>query len=289
MATKAQVVWNRPSRRRDPRRVSALPVDITVVRANRSEKLPGRCLNVSAHGFGASLAGELRAGDVVAIELALPSGQQRWRADAVVRHGWQLDHGFEFSDLDASQQKTLAEWLHSGEAEPQVAAVLDDFSVSSEHELPPREPLRWRWVRRACFVLLLLLAFAAGVVGRWQYGWREIESASPTGARIAKKIVPDAKVPAEEMGKRLLHRVDPDYPDAARARNLAGVVVLDIVVGRDGSVAEVVPETGPEVLTRAAVEAVRWWQYEPFQINGQPAVVETKVEVEFKPQAEGQP
>lgn len=283
MATKAQVVWNRPSRRRDPRRVSALPVDITVVRANRSDRLPGRCLNVSAHGFGAALAGELSAGEVVAIELELPNELQRWRADAVVRHRRQLDHGFEFSELADPQQRSLVEWLRRGAAEPQVAAVLDDSQVLSEDELPAPPPSPWRWLRRTGMVLLLALAFAAGVAWRWQSGWREIESAASTGTPATQKIVPDARVPGLEMGKRLVHRVDPGYPEAARAQNLSGVVVLDIVVGRDGSVIEVSPESGPEVLTRAAAEAVRWWQFEPFQINGHAAVVGTTVEVEFKP------
>ena len=280
MATKAQVLWNRPSRRRDPRRVSALPVDITVVRANASDRLPGRCLNVSARGIAAALAGELRAGEVVGVELTLPSLKQRWRADAVVRHGRQLDHGFEFSGLPDPQQKMLVEWLRAGEAEQGPTAQLDDSQPGLEDALPAREPSGWRWLRRACMVLLLAVAFAAGVMWRWEYGWRHVEPAKPSPP--AARIVPDVRIPAEEMAKRLVYRADPDYPDAARAQNLAGVVVLDIVVGRDGSVVEVSPQYGPQVLTRAAAEAVRWWKFEPVEINGAPAVVGTTVEVEFR-------
>jgi TonB family protein len=283
MAAKTQIIWNRPSRRRDPRRLSALPVDITVVRANRSDRLPGRCLNVSLRGFGASLAGELRAGEVVGIELALPQEQRRWRADAVVRHRSQLDHGFEFSDLADSQQKPLMEWLRSGEAEPGLAAAFDDSQLPPENALPVRKDLRRPWARRAWLVVLLALAFGAGVAWRWQNGWREIESGSRLKTHVTRKIIPETRVPAEEMQKRVVRRVDPDYPEAARAQNLSGVIVLDIVVGRDGAVIEVNPESGPEVLTRAAAEAVRWWQFEPFQVDGQPAVVGTTVEVEFRP------
>jgi TonB family protein len=285
MASKTQVVWNRPSRRRDPRRLSALPVDITVVRANRSDRLPGRCLNVSLRGFGASLAGELRAGEVVGIELALPQGQRRWRADAVVRHRRQLDHGFEFSDLADSQQEPLMEWLRSGEPEPELAAAFGDLQLPPENSLPARNEMRKPWARPAWLVVLLALAFAAGVAWRWQNGWREIESGAHPKPRATRKIAPETRVPAEEMQKRLVRRVDPDYPEAARAQNLSGVIVLDIVIGRDGSVIEVNPESGPEVLTRAAAEAVRWWQFEPFQVDGQPAVVGTTVAVEFKPEA----
>jgi protein TonB len=42
-------------------------------------------------------------------------------------------------------------------------------------------------------------------------------------------------------------------------------------------------QNGPEVLARAAVDALRWWRFEPYLIDGKPAVVETTVAVEFKP------
>ena len=150
MATKAQALWNRPSRRRDARRVSALPVDITVVRANASDRLPGRCLNVSARGIAAALAGELRAGEVVGVELTLPSLKQGWRAEAVVRHGRQLDHGFEFSGLPDPQQKMLVEWLRAGDAEHRATAQFDDSQPDLEDAPSAREPSGWRWLRRAC-------------------------------------------------------------------------------------------------------------------------------------------
>jgi len=85
------------------------------------------------------------------------------------------------------------------------------------------------------------------------------------------------------MEERLVHRVDPDCPAAARSATLHGVIVLDIVVGRDGSVVEMRPLSGPEVLARAAMETVRWWRFEPYRVNGEPGVVETTVAVEFKP------
>jgi protein TonB len=85
------------------------------------------------------------------------------------------------------------------------------------------------------------------------------------------------------MEKLLVHRVDPDYPEAARSAKLHGVIVLDIVVGRDGSVVEMRPLSGPDVLARAAMKTVRWWRFKPYRVNGEPGVVETRVAVEFKP------
>ena len=85
------------------------------------------------------------------------------------------------------------------------------------------------------------------------------------------------------MEKLVTHRVDPDYPLEARQANLQGVIELDVVVGRDGSVVDVRALNGPEVLAQAAMDAMRWWRFEPYRIDGKPVVVQTTVAMEFKP------
>lgn len=282
MATKTQAVWDSPPRRRDPRRMAGLPVDVTVVRAEVSDQLPGRCLNVSARGIGAVLPGVLRAGESVRIELALPM-KERWQASAIVRHSKRLDHGFEFTGLTGEQQQQLEEWLRSETPdlarEPETKAgprlIQDSGQTTSATS-------KWRLLERALLMVFLALVFVAGVTWRWQRGWKEFESALPAEART-EKATPEARIPAEEMASRLVHHVDPEYPDAARSGLLSGVVVLDLVVGRDGTVVEVSPENGPEIFVRAAMEAVRWWRFEPYQIGGHPVVVGTTVAIEFRP------
>jgi protein TonB len=85
------------------------------------------------------------------------------------------------------------------------------------------------------------------------------------------------------MLKLVTHRVDPDYPAAARAAKLQGVIVLDVVVARDGSVVDVRALNGPEVLAQAAMDAMRWWRFEPYRIDGKALTVRTTVAMEFKP------
>jgi protein TonB len=99
---------------------------------------------------------------------------------------------------------------------------------------------------------------------------------------LASAEKPQAQVPAEVMEKLLAHRVEPNYPAEARKANLQGIIALDIVVGRDGSVLRMQPLNGPDVLAQAAMNAMRWWKFEPYRLNGEPAVVETTVAVEFK-------
>lgn len=57
--------------------------------------------------------------------------------------------------------------------------------------------------------------------------------------------------------------------------------MLDIVVSK-GGVTQVKFVSGPEALSQAAMDAVRWWRFEPYFINGQPATVETTVLVDFR-------
>jgi TonB family protein len=131
--------------------------------------------------------------------------------------------------------------------------------------------------------ILLLISSAillAVLCWNWNRGWHDLESGV---WRNDVEVRPQERVPEEVMEKLVTHRVDPDYPAAARAQQLQGVIVLDIVVGRDGSVANVHPQNGPDILAQAAMDALRWWRFRPYLIDGQPVAVETTVAVEFKP------
>lgn len=80
---------------------------------------------------------------------------------------------------------------------------------------------------------------------------------------------------------RLLVRVNPIYPEEARAAGIAGVVVLDIVIGEDGSVIETrVLRSIPE-LDQAAIDAVSQWKYETTLLNGEPVELEATVTINF--------
>ncbi|MBV9574256.1 MAG: energy transducer TonB, partial [Acidobacteriales bacterium] len=41
------------------------------------------------------------------------------------------------------------------------------------------------------------------------------------------------------------------------------------------------PVSGPAVLTTAAADAVKWWRFQPYRINGKPVEVETVISVDF--------
>jgi TonB family protein len=146
-------------------------------------------------------------------------------------------------------------------------------------QLPPRKRDRRGWI-----VLLLSTAILLAVLWwHWDRGWEDLESGLQEDAKASMGARPQAHVPADVMAKLVSHRVDPDYPEAARPANLQGVIVLDVVVGRDGSMLDMHALNGPDVLAEAAMEALRWWRFEPYRVDGQPVVVETTVAMEFKP------
>jgi|SRR5579872_380201 len=72
------------------------------------------------------------------------------------------------------------------------------------------------------------------------------------------------QVPARfnQAERRLIHRVEPDYPSVARAQHIEGTVMLDAKIRPTGEVGSIVVVSGDPVLADAAVQAVKQWRYE---------------------------
>lgn len=80
----------------------------------------------------------------------------------------------------------------------------------------------------------------------------------------------------------LIHRVEPEYPEAARDQQLQGAVVLAIHIGQDGAVEDVKLVSGEPLLADAAVAAVKQWRFQPRSIDGAPAEMQTTVTLNFR-------
>lgn len=94
----------------------------------------------------------------------------------------------------------------------------------------------------------------------------------------------DAGVQCNEITHPVVsEKVEPVYPEDARAEKITGVVVVELVVTTDGFVEEVsVLRTPDERLTAAAVEAVRQWRFEPALCDGTPVSVFYKMTFKFE-------
>ena len=84
---------------------------------------------------------------------------------------------------------------------------------------------------------------------------------------------------------RPIKTVEPEYPRLAKMRGLQGDVVLQLQVDSNGKVMKVTPVSGNSLLSQAAAEAVRQWQYPPFAKQlSTPAVTEVKISFRTNPE-----
>ncbi len=283
--------WDKPSRRHVPRFLVRVPIDVTVLRSGIPDTLPGRSVNLCERGLAAILPGELLPGEAVGVEVRLPLSADTLRSRALVRHQDKLQCGMEFVGLSLEQQAAIRNWVEESKAEVEPEARNSSLSepetpgdktrAASSHGAPGKARRKHRgpgWI----LFLVLAVILAAIFWWRWNRSWEELEAGLVNrGATSADQ--PRVQVATEVMGKLLVRKIEPHYPAAARKAKLQGTIVLEIVVGRDGSVVGMRPVNGPDVLARSAMDALRWWKFEPYRVNGEPATVETTVAMEFKP------
>jgi len=79
----------------------------------------------------------------------------------------------------------------------------------------------------------------------------------------------------------LIHDVKPPYPPLARQARIQGTVVLQAVIGKDGTIQNLRIVSGHPMLAQAALDAVKQWRYRPYYLNGEPVDVDTTINVNF--------
>jgi TonB family protein len=108
---------------------------------------------------------------------------------------------------------------------------------------------------------------ASGVIG----------SAPADGAPLPQRI----RVLPGVMARLIAGRVQPEYPEDAKAQRIQGIVELKVIIDKEGNVANLQLISGHPLLAPAAIDAVRQWKYRPYLLNGTPLEVETTVTVSF--------
>ena len=273
--------------RKFPRQPINVPMDLIALRSGVPENLPGRCTDISEAGVGAVVAGEMSAGQQVAVELRLPNVGVPVRAHALVRHQSRLRCGLEFVGLSAEQREMIRYWVHRSASQAAVVtemvkketggvAKTEGLLVIAKRAAKPKRTIR---IGRRGFVVLIACILVVAGLGwwEWQRSWNELERRLTAGEE-------GLRVSPEAMEKRIITKVEPAYPEAARAAGTEGVVLLDAVIAPDGSVKRVRPVSGPDLLMQSATEAVRSWKFEPYvdQSSGKAVEVETTIAVEFR-------
>jgi protein TonB len=91
-------------------------------------------------------------------------------------------------------------------------------------------------------------------------------------------------VAVTELTERALLTDQPplDFPAAAGGQH--GTVLLQVLVGRDGTVQDAKFLQGSLAFARAAIDGVKQWKFKPYLMNGRPVSVQTTLTIKFPPQ-----
>ena len=96
----------------------------------------------------------------------------------------------------------------------------------------------------------------------------------PTGPiRVGGDVKPPVKINAPA----------PQYTEIARKARIQGVVIVEAIIEKDGTVSNVKVLKGlPMGLDQAAVDAVKSWRFQPATLNGKPVAVIYNLTINFQ-------
>jgi len=269
-------------RRAFPRQSVQVPLDVIVLRSGVPDNLPGRCTDLSETGVGAIVAGELVPDEQVGLEIRLANASLPVRARARVCYQEQLRCGLEFVGWRAEQRDEIRYWLYrTGDQLLQVAEKGEaaKAGLATAAAIAERHGRRIRVRLRRFYLLAALMATLAGLAWwQWQRSWNKLEAQASFAAEPGSPL----RVSPEIMARHIVYKENPVYPEAARRAGKQGMVVLDAVIGADGTVRRVRAVSGPELLAESAADALQSWKFEPYQVDGKPVEVGTTVAVEFR-------
>ena len=82
---------------------------------------------------------------------------------------------------------------------------------------------------------------------------------------ISPRLHAQSKVEAKanKNTRKLVHRVEPVYPQDLKRLNIGGIVKLDVKIMPNGSVDKIAIVGGNPILADSAAKAVKQWQYAP--------------------------
>jgi TonB family protein len=103
----------------------------------------------------------------------------------------------------------------------------------------------------------------------------------PADALPAHATADPVRVAGSVAAGMVISRINPIYPEEAKAAGVQGSVILKAVVSKAGTVDSLQVVSGPPALTTSAIDAVKRWKYSPYLLNGQPTDVQTTIAVNY--------
>jgi TonB family protein len=105
----------------------------------------------------------------------------------------------------------------------------------------------------------------------------EVNPRAPGGDSEALRVGNGVTAP------QIVHKIEPEYSEEARAAKYQGSVVLYVEIGPDGKARNMRVERGLGLgLDQKAIDAVSQWQFQPGMKDGLPVIVQATIEVNFR-------
>jgi periplasmic protein TonB len=104
----------------------------------------------------------------------------------------------------------------------------------------------------------------------------------PPPVKVEKPVTPQRiRVGGNVQQAKLIRQPKPIYPPLAKQARISGHVILNAIIGKDGTIQNLTVASGHPLLVPAAIEAVKQWVYAPTLLNGEPVEVVTQIDVNF--------
>jgi len=115
--------------------------------------------------------------------------------------------------------------------------------------------------------------------------WGNKDIGVGTDGPPATDTAPAAKiytVGSDVKAPKIIHRVDPQYPELGRRMRLNGLVILECIIDDTGHIRDVhILRASHAVFEQPALDAIRQWQFAPGTMNGVPVNVQFNLTVTF--------
>jgi TonB family protein len=160
------------------------------------------------------------------------------------------------------------------------------------------------------WMIVLVSLFILGIIGSHRLSFASTEKSIKEDLKPERtaQVKPDAKpepttavapIPAQQekpdkadkqkkterkiIKPKLVKKVDPVYPDEAKKAGLEGTVVVEGITDENGNVVDVkILKAAHEILNKAAISALKQWEYRPFIINGKSIPIEFTTTIRFR-------
>ena len=119
------------------------------------------------------------------------------------------------------------------------------------------------------------------LIGISDFAPSRLPAPPPAAVRAQEKPAAPLLQGGRVQAAKLIKQVVPQYPALARQARISGVVRLQGIIAKNGTIEDLQVISGHPLLIKAALDAVRQWIYRPTYLNGEAVEVAAPIDVVF--------